>query len=297
MNVIDCLEVRNAILDAVKKEVSSIKNLYDKTPSLVVIQVGDNPASTTYIKNKVKTCDEVGIDSNVIKLPEYSTVRDVKKYIAMCNESPYCNAVLLQLPLPECLRHAEEYLTNCIRPDKDVDGLTRENVGKLWTGSKGIAPCTPKAVMALLPADLGGKVVTVLGRSNLVGKPLIKLLQDRNATIISCHSKSGAGNINMALQSSDILITAIGQPKWVKAWDLQVHDEDGMHMRCKTIIDVGINRDGNGKLCGDVDMKTFEGTDVNITPVPNGVGSLTTAQLMLNTIDCFRLQNLVFTTT
>lgn len=291
MNVIDCLEIRDIMLNAVKKEVYNIKKSYGKTLGLVVIQVGDNPASTAYIKNKVKTCDGVGIDSNVIKLPEYSTVRDVKKYIDMCNESPYCNAILLQLPLPERLRHAEGYLINCIRPDKDVDGLTKENVGKLWIGSKGITPCTPEAVMALLPADLSGKVVTVLGRSNLVGKPLIKLLQDRNATVISCHSKSGAGNINMALQNSDILVTAIGQPKWVKAWDLQIHDGDGMHMRCKTIIDVGINRDGNGKLCGDVDMKTFEGTDVNITPVPKGVGALTTAQLMLNTIDCFKLQN------
>lgn len=291
MHVIDCLRTRDIMLDVAKMEVDSIKNSYGKTPSLVVIQVGDNPASTTYVKNKVKTCDRVGIDSNVIKLPEYSTVSDVKKYINMCNESPHCNAILLQLPLPERLRHAEGYLTNCIRPDKDVDGLTAENVGKLWSGGKGIVPCTPKAVTTLLPADLSGKVVTVLGRSNLVGKPLVKLLQDRNATVISCHSKSGAGNINMALQNSDILITAIGQPKWVKAWDLQVHDEDGMHMRCKTVIDVGINRDSDGKLCGDVDMKTFEGTDANITPVPKGVGALTTAQLMLNTIDCFKLQN------
>ena len=294
MKIIDCLKVRDEMLKEAKDLVNTIEDVTGIVPNLAVIQVGDDPASTTYIRNKIKTCDMVGIKSNVFKLPDYSSNVDIERYIDLCNHSSQCDAILLQLPLPTHLKSYEQQLVELISPDKDVDGLTSTNIGKLWSGMDCITPCTPTGILRLLGDDLSGKVVTILGRSKLVGMPLIKLLQDRNATVISCHSRTGAGNMDLALQNSDILISAIGQPKWVKAWDLQVHDENGMHMRCKTVIDVGINRDSNGKLCGDVDMKTFEGSDVNITPVPRGVGILTTAQLMLNTIKCFDMQRNIF---
>lgn len=263
-----------------KKQVDEIKRKYGDTLNLVVIQVGNNPASNVYVKNKVKVCDEVGIDSNVVKLPESATYEQVKKAIKQYNRDDNCHAILLQLPLPAHLKEYEQELIDMIYHKKDVDGLTSANMGKLWSGEYGITPCTPTGILRLLDTDLSGKVVTIVGRSKLAGNPLIKLLQDRNATVISCHSKTD--ELEAFTSLSDIVITAIGKAKHFNWW----YFEDDT-----TIIDVGINRDENGKLCGDVNIDSLEGYEVKVTPVPRGVGLLTTAQLMLNTIKCYKLQH------
>lgn len=282
MKIINCEEIRDKMLDEAENEIYKLKG---KQPCLAVILVGDNPASITYVSNKMKICDKVGIKSDVFHLSEYSTVGEVQKYIEFCNNSSKCNGILLQLPLPDHLKEYEQYLIDCIDPLKDVDGLTTINQGKLWTGQDCIAPCTPTGILRLLDEDLSGKVVAIAGRSKLVGNPLIKLLQDRNATVISCHSRTCDEDKLGVLQNCDIFISAIGVPKY---WHATPSDVD--YERCKTIIDVGINRDENGKLCGDVDIETFKEIDVSITPVPKGVGVLTTAQLMLNTIKCYKMQ-------
>lgn len=278
---IDCLKIREEMLLQAKQKVHTIEAKGGKVPCLAVIQVGDDKASATYVKNKIKTCKEVGIKSEVFRLPESSSFTDVKKIIKSCNKSDKCHAILLQLPLPEHLKSYERELVNMIYSNKDVDGLTDNNIGKLWANENGIVPCTPQAILKCLESvDLDGVNICIINRSLLVGKPLMALLERSNATVTLCHSKTK--NIEYQILDNDIIITAIGKPK---RWDYELFED-------KIVIDVSINSDKNGKLCGDVNWDDCpDDFECIYTVVPKGIGALVTSQLMLNTIKCYDLQN------
>ncbi len=289
MNLIDCKKIRAEMLEEAKQEVAK----FSRKPKLVVIQVGDDPASNVYIRNKLKTCEEVGIECVHMKLSEEFSVNDVEKVIYDAIYDLSVNAVMLQLPLPDHLKSHQQELLDIIPWYMDADGLATESIGRLWSGQKCLVPCTAEGIMHLLPEDLSGKNVCVIGRSALVGKPLIKLLLDRNATVNVCHSKSG--NLHQHVFSADIVITAIGKAKFFDSDYINYYYDEFLHDfftdKKQTWIDVGINRDENGKLCGDIDTAAFEDTKCSITPVPGGIGTLTTAQLVLNVIQAYKMQN------
>lgn len=280
MNLIDCKPIRSAILSEVKTEVEQIFADTGNKLKLVVIQVGNDPASNTYIKNKIKTADEVGIKCEHIKLPEtvgYDTVeRTIIKY-ALDND---CHGIMMQLPIPDQLKKHQQDLLNNIPWFKDVDGLSTTSVGRLWNNQPCLVPCTAQGIMNILPEDLSRKTVCIINRSPLIGKPLAKLILDRNGTPIICHSKTE--DIYFKMAYSGYVVTAMGKPKEID------YDAD---LNCLTIIDAAICRDELGKLCGDVNIETFEGSECNITPVPGGVGLLTTAQLMANVVKAYKLQS------
>ena len=274
MKLIDCRAVREQILNEAKENMKSITDEI----TLVVIQVEGDSASDVYIRNKKKTCEEIGIRCLHISYPNDIDFETLADKIQSISNDFTVDGVMLQLPLPEHLKPHEQQLLDLIPWYKDVDGLSTESIGRLWSGQECLVPCTAQGVMRLLPDDLSGKEVCVIGRSNLVGKPLIKLLEERNATVTLCHSKTFYLRTN--IEMADIVISAIGKPKFFNGYcanDFQ------------TWIDVGINRDENGKLCGDVNIDTFENVNCEITPVPNGVGLLTTACLILNVIKAHKL--------
>ena len=283
MNIIDCKKIRQDMLTEAKLELTKIFALEGKVLKLVVIQIEGDPASDVYIRNKIKTCEECGIECEHIKLPNDVSIGNLKKIIVAASEDSKVNGVMLQLPLPEHLKQYEQILLDTIPWYKDVDGLCTDNVGRLWSGKPCIAPATAQGVMRLLPEDLSEQLVCVVGRSNLVGKPLVKLLMDRDATIEIMHSKTDWNDMHLSIESCDVFISAIGKPKYFKKSNLE-------DMYGTTIIDVGINRDENGKLCGDIDTESFENCKVNITPVPSGVGILTVSQLILNIIKAYKFQ-------
>ena len=249
----------------------------NRLPGLVTILVGDNPASKVYVANKEKACEEVGIFNDVVTLPEDATEEELLYMINYYNNNTAIDGILVQLPLPKHI-NAENVL-KAISPKKDVDGFHPENVAKLWLGQDCIKPCTPQGIMELIDygnVDLTGKHVVVLGRSNIVGLPVAKMCLDKNATVTVCHSKTN--NLKEITRQADVLIVAIGKPKFVTA---DMIGEDAV------VIDVGINRDENGKLCGDVDYEYVSKYAKYITPVPGGVGPMTIACLLNNTIQCY----------
>lgn len=271
MNLIDCKSVRERILDEV--QATGYKNL-----KLVIISTSDDPASKIYVKNKVKTAESAGIKAQVIEIedPTYGLVR-YKILEAVHDDS--VTGIILQLPLPDHLKEYERVLLDLIPYKKDVDGLSSESMGRLWSDQPCIVPATARGVMELLPEDLSGKVVTIVNRSNLIGKPLIKLLLDRNATVKICHSKTAL--LSRETRESDIVIVGIGVPNYFNI----------RHILPDQIwIDCGINRDSDGKLCGDADFIGLERMNISVTPVPGGVGILTTAQLMANVVKAHELQ-------
>lgn len=272
MITINCLSERSKMLDAARRyRLNGLK--------LAIIQIEGDPASDVYIRNKVTTAERVGIEPIVIKHPSDVRVGEVKKSILEAAKT--ATGIILQLPLPAHLKIYQRALLDTIPPEMDVDGLTSTNVAKLWTGERGLIPATPAGIMRLLPEDLSGKTVTVVNRSDLVGKPLIKLLLDRHASVKACHSKTGAEALRYATMCSDYVITAIGSPRFFTAEYFSVG---------QTWIDCGINR-VDGKLCGDIDTDSIRTmSNVAVTPVPNGVGALTTAQLMLNVVHAHVLQ-------
>lgn len=274
MNYIDCKSVRDKILEDVKSR--NPGNL-----KLVIIQVEGDDASEVYIKNKIKTAESVGIDWEVIRCSNDITYEDLALLIGYHNNLSIVTGVMLQLPLPDHLKDREQDLLDCISWYKDVDGLSTESVGRLWSDLPCIVPATPGGIMHLLPEDLSGKNVTIVNRSKLIGRPLTKLSLDRNATVNVCHSKTKS--LYNHTQSADIVITGIGKPLYF--FDLHF----GKNQKW---IDCGINRDENGKLCGDTDFGDFidDYDRISVTPVPGGVGILTTAQLMLNVIRAYELQ-------
>lgn len=280
--ILDGEKVSKQIFEKIKNEAA----LLSTHPKLAVILVGDNPASQIYVKIKQKKALELGFDSVDLKYPENITENELLEIIKKLNEDKSVNAILVQLPLPKTINQAK--IINSITPKKDVDGFHPENVGKLTSNQKPYAiACTARGILALLNfynIELEGKNVTVIGRSNIVGTPVARLLQNKNATVTVCHSKTK--DIKKHTIDADIIVCAIGQPKFLTA---------DMVKEGAVIIDVGINRisDGNGgyKLCGDTDFENLLDKVSYITPVPKGVGPMTIAGLMQNTLDLYKLQN------
>ena len=275
--VISGKELSNELRSEIIEEVKEIKEQYGRAPHLAVIIVGDNPASKSYVKGKSKACEEVGITNTTIEFPSDVTQCDLLIAISELNTDVNVDGILVQLPLPE---HIDETLVmNYIDPLKDVDGFHRVNVDGLYTGKNCIKPCTPTGIIKLLKkanVEIAGKNVVVLGRSNIVGLPVAKMLLDENATVTICHSKTK--NLKDITLQADILIVAIGKPKLVTS---------DMVKEGAVVIDVGVNR-LDGKLVGDVDFDNVENKASVITPVPGGVGPMTITCLLENTIKCFK---------
>ena len=250
------------------------------TPKLAVIMVGDNPASKVYVRNKSRACNEVGIEYQEYLLDENTRQEDLLNLIKKLNQDETVNGILLQSPVPEHLNINQAF--KAITYLKDVDGFTPSSVGKLCIGEDTFVSCTPLGVIKMFEEyniDLNGKDVVILGRSNIVGRPLIQCCLQKNATVTVCHSRTKS--LEEHTKRADVIISAIGQPKFVTA-DMV---KDGV-----VIIDVGINRDENGKLVGDVDFKNVEKKASYITPVPGGVGPMTIAMLMHNVIKATKEQ-------
>lgn len=245
--------------------------------ALAVILVGDDPASHVYVKNKIKACEDAGIESIEHRMPENSTEKDIRHVIRNLNINPTIHGVLLQLPLPSHLADVQESLVQQIAPEKDVDGLTVINAGKLFLGvDGGHVPCTPQGSLRLIKSvrdDIAGLHAVVIGRSNLFGKPMAQLLLAENCTVTTAHSKTK--DLAAVCRQADILVAAVGRPEMVKGEWIK----DGA-----IVIDVGINRQDNGKLCGDVDFNDAVSVAGAITPVPGGVGPMTIACLLANTV-------------
>ena len=265
-----------------KLEIDSIKSEFGITPALAVIQVGDNPASKVYVNNKHKTCEELGIRSEVINMPETTTKDELIAKIDELNADKSINGILVQLPLPAAIKSHEEEILNRIEPNKDVDGFHPINVGKLVTGSPTLVPCTPAGCIKML--EFAGinpdyKRAVIIGRSNIVGKPMLHLLMQKNATVTVCHSHTQ--DLAEVTRQADILVAAMGKPHFVTA---------DMVKPGAVVIDVGINRIAPKKLVGDVDFDNVKEIASAITPVPGGVGLLTVAMLMQNVVKAVRLQ-------
>ncbi len=248
-------------------------------PGLAVILVGDDPASQIYVRNKIRACESVGIKSFESRLPRQVTEAEVAAEIKAFNDNPSVHGILLQLPVPVPLDGNR--LVQAIAPHKDVDGLTVTNAGKLFTGMEdGLVPCTPQGAMILIRSfvrELSGLHAVVIGRSNLFGKPMAQLLLRENCTVTTAHSRTK--NLSDVCAQADILVAAVGQARMVKADWIK---------RGACVIDVGINRDFDGKLCGDVDFEGALGVAGAITPVPGGVGPMTIACLLSNTVKAYK---------
>lgn len=281
MQLIDGKVVAAATRSEIASEVEELKarNIQAEI-GLAVIFVGDNPASQVYVRNKIKACEEVGMKSYLCKLPEDSSFEDVADTIKRLNEDKNVSGIILQLPIPKHLD--ENKLIDLIAAEKDVDGCTAWQKGRLWTGRDSLIACTPYGVMKLLDyydIELEGKNAVVIGRSNLVGKPMAQLLLDRNCTVTLCHSRTK--NLADITKRADIIVVAIGRAKFLKA-DMV---SDGA-----VVVDVGMDRDENGKLCGDVDFAGVSEKCSYITPVPGGVGPMTVTMLLANTVKAFKQQ-------
>lgn len=259
----------------IKDELKQKAARYVQKAKLVIIQVGDNQASNTYVRNKIKACEYVGIEHELKKYPESVKTDDLWGDIQLLNRDPDVTGIMVQLPLPYHIDDQE--VLQAIDPLKDVDGFTYENLGSVLSGDwkRYNCPATPSGILWLLEEnhiDLEGKECVIVGRSNIVGKPMIHLLLDRNATVTIAHSHTK--NLKEVCKRADVLIVAIGQPKMIN----REYVKEGA-----VVIDVGINRDENGKLCGDVDFDDVKDIVSAITPVPGGVGPMTVAMLLYNT--------------
>ena len=264
------------------ERVRKLQQEYSVTPGLAVIIVGENPASQVYVKNKHKTCEELGIRSEVIALPETTGREELLAKIDELNSNEAIHGILVQLPLPEAIARHEEEILNRIDPRKDVDGFHPVNVGKLVTGAPALVPCTPAGCIRMLELaeiPMDGRRAVVIGRSNIVGKPMLHLLLSRHATVTVCHSHTK--NLAEITREADILVAAIGKPKFVTA---------DMVKPGAAVIDVGINHIAPKKLVGDVDFDAVKETAGAITPVPGGVGLLTVAMLMQNVVKAAEMQ-------
>lgn len=277
--LIDGKAISAQIKDEVKAEVSKLKES-GVTVSLAVIQVGADPASSVYVRNKKKACEYCGIESLSYELPEETTEEELLDLIRELNKRADCNGILVQLPLPKHIN--EERILDEISPLKDVDGFHPVNVGCLSIGKPGFVSCTPAGVIELIKRsgyEIAGKECVVIGRSNIVGKPMAMLLLKENGTVTVTHSKTA--DLKAVTKRADILVVAIGKPKMIDA----SYVKDGA-----VVIDVGIHRDADNKLCGDVDFESVEPVAEAITPVPGGVGPMTIAMLMKNCLTSVELQ-------
>lgn len=273
--IIDGKTIAKDLRAALAQEVQSLET----PPGLAVILVGDDPASHVYVGNKIKACEQVGIQSFESRLSGEATQEEVLAEIQRYNNNPAVHGILMQLPVPDHLD--SDFLVQSIAPEKDVDGLTFINQGKLIAGdTSGLVPCTPQGSLRLIKTikdDLSGLHAVVIGRSLLFGKPMAQLLLQENCTVTQAHSRTK--NLEEICKSADILVAAVGRPKMVKGeWV-----KDGA-----IVIDVGINRLDTGKLCGDVDYDSALNKAGAITPVPGGVGPMTIACLLANTIQAYK---------
>lgn len=278
--IIDGKKVSANVRARVADEVAALREKGINT-TLAVIIVGDDPASRTYVNNKKKACAECGIISEEYALPAETTQEELLALVDQLNKRDDVNGILCQLPLPKHLD--SEIVIEAISPKKDVDAFHAVNVGKIMIGNYDFLPCTPAGVMEMIASeniDVEGKNCVVIGRSNIVGKPMSMLLLHKNATVTICHSRTK--NLAEVTSKADILVAAVGRAKFVKA---------DMVKEGAVVIDVGMNRDENGKLCGDVDFAEVEPKASAITPVPGGVGPMTIAMLMQNTLKAVKLQN------
>lgn len=265
----------------IREDVARLKAATGKEPALDVVIVGEDPASQIYVRNKEKAAVEAGIRSTVHRLPAETTQAELLTLIEELNLNPEVNGILVQLPLPKTI-HAP-LIVESVFASKDVDGFHPVNLGRLMAGEKGIIPCTPKGCLKLIEeikSDLSGLSAVVVGRSTIVGKPMAQLLLNENCTVTVAHSKTQ--NLPEVCKSADILVVAVGRPKIIKA---------DMVKEGAIVIDVGINRLEDGTLCGDVDFKNVLPKCAAVTPVPKGVGPMTIAMLLDNTVDAFCLQH------
>ena len=277
-NIIDGKQISKDIKEELKAEVASLAAQGRKC-CLAVIQVGNDPASSVYVGNKKKACAYVGIESLAYELPEETTEEELLTIIDKLNKDANVHGILCQLPLPKHIN--EDHVIKAISPKKDVDGFHPQNVGALVIGERGFVSCTPAGIIQLLKRsniEMDGKHCVVVGRSNIVGKPMSLLMLRENATVTICHSHTK--NLKEICKEADILIVAIGKPQFID----KEYVKDGA-----VVIDVGIHRDENNKLCGDVKYDEVEPIASYITPVPGGVGPMTIAMLMHNCVEAMKL--------
>ena len=285
MAIIDGKELSQSLKEEMRTEISELSGRYGRVPCLAVIIVGDNPASRSYVRGKIKAAEFVGMRSILVELPEDVAEDTLLERIEALNSDPSVDGILVQLPLPEHMD--EDRVIDAIAIEKDVDGFHPGNVAKLWLGRPCVVPCTPKGIIELIESTgvgIKGKRAVVVGRSNIVGKPVAKLLLDRNATVTIAHSRTE--NLAALCREADILVAAVGRPRMITA---------DMVKPGAVVIDVGINRipfikeDGTegARLVGDVDFDSVSTVAGYITPVPGGVGPMTITMLMRNTIGCF----------
>lgn len=275
--IISGKEISVKIKDQLKEEVLKIKDEYQRLPKLAVILVGDNQASQVYVRNKERGCAYIGIESLKITHDASFSEAELLKEIEQLNQDDTVDGILVQLPLPKHIN--EDKVLEAIDPSKDVDGFHPQNVAKLFLGQKSLVPCTPKGMMVLLDEinyDLTGKEVVVVGRSNIVGKPVALLCLQKNATVTIAHSRTK--NLKEVCKRADVLIAAVGRPKMINS----EYVKEGA-----VVLDVGMNRDENNKLCGDVDFEDVKDLVHAITPVPGGIGPMTITMLLQNTLEAF----------
>ena len=276
--IISGTELSARLKQQLADEVKTYPERYGRVPHLAVILVGEDPGSVSYVTGKAKACDAVGIRNTTLRRPATISEAELLGLIAELNADPGVDGILVQLPLPKHISEAR--VIEAIALEKDVDGFHPLNVAALWQKHDCILPCTPKGIIAMLReagVDIAGKRAVVIGRSNIVGLPVAKLLLDENATVTIAHSRTR--NLAEVTRGAEILVVAIGRPKFVTA---------DMVAEGAVVIDVGVNRDPEtGKLCGDVDYAAIEPKASVITPVPGGVGPMTITCLMQNTVECF----------
>lgn len=277
--IIDGKQISAQVKQAVAEEVAQLKT-EGIHPGLAVVLVGDNPASKVYVGSKEKACEQLGIYSEKYLLPGETTEEELLELVEKLNHKPEINGILVQLPLPEQIN--EETIINAIDPIKDVDAFHPNNVGKIMIGDFDFLPCTPAGIMDLIAStgvSIEGKNCVVIGRSNIVGKPMAMLLLHKNGTVTICHSRTQ--NLAEITREADILVAAVGRANFVTG---------DMVKEGAVVIDVGMNRLENGKLCGDVNFAEASEKAGYITPVPGGVGPMTIATLMRNTVTAAKLQ-------
>ncbi len=278
MTIIDGKAVSSALKESIKEQVATFPEKYGRVPHLTVIRVGEDPASVVYVRNKEKACEAVGIRNSTIVLADTTTEEELLNLVRALNEDDTVDGILVQLPLPAQISEARVIET--IAREKDVDGFHPLNVAGLWQKTPHVNPCTPAGIMKLLASigvDPKGKRAVVIGRSNIVGLPVAKMLLDANATVTTCHTRTV--DMPSVTREADILVVAAGRAKMVTA---------DMIKPGAVVIDVGMDRDPEtGKLCGDVDFEAAKEVAGAITPVPGGVGPMTIACLMENTVTCF----------
>lgn len=277
--LIDGKQISQQIKDELKEEVKTL-NAHGKSACLAVVQVGDDPASSVYVRNKKRACEYIGIQSRSYELPGETTEQELTELVEELNRDDGVNGILVQLPLPGHID--EDRIIRTISPDKDVDGFHPVSVGRLWIGEKGFLSCTPAGIIQLLKRsgiEIEGRECVIVGRSNIVGKPMAALLLRENATVTVVHSRTR--DLKEVTKRADILIVAMGKKRFITSEYVKEN---------AVVIDVGMHRDEDGRLCGDVDFNDVEPYVRAITPVPGGVGPMTIAMLMDNCVETIRTQ-------